>query len=94
MGDDYNRPSNLPWAVAFPQSLPPTDVPVQPTQIYEALCLGVLGWLPIRWRRRHVSDPQILGRYLLMAGTVRFAIEFIRVNERVLGGLTVAQWSR
>ena len=90
VGDDYGRPSNLPWAVAFPQGLPPTAVPVHPTQIYEALCLGVLGWLLIRWRRRHVSDLQILGRYLLIAGTVRFVIELIRVNDRVLWGLTVA----
>lgn len=90
VGDDYGRPSNLPWAVAFPEGLPPTDVPVHPTQLYEAICLGVLGWLLLRWRRDHVSDRQVIGRYLLIAGGVRFAIEFIRVNERVLWGLTVA----
>lgn len=90
VGDDYGRPSTLPWAVAFPQGLPPTDVPVHPTQLYEAICLGLLGWLLLRWRRERVSDWQVLGRYLLIAGTVRFAIEFIRVNERVLFGLTVA----
>jgi phosphatidylglycerol:prolipoprotein diacylglycerol transferase len=28
VGDDYGRPSNMPWAVAFPEGLPPTDVPV------------------------------------------------------------------
>jgi phosphatidylglycerol:prolipoprotein diacylglycerol transferase len=92
VGDDYGRPSNLPWAVAFPKGLPPTDVPVHPTQIYEAICLAVLGWLLLRWRREHVADRQVLGRYLLVAGAVRFAIEFIRVNERVLLGLTVAHW--
>ena len=32
----------------------------------------------------------MLGRYLLITGTVRFAIEFIRVNERALFGVTVA----
>ena len=90
VGDDYGRPSNLPWAVAFPEGLPPTNVPVHPTQIYEAICLAVLGGLLVRWRRESVSDRQVLGRYLLIAGTVRFAIEFIRVNDRVLFGLTVA----
>jgi len=90
VGDDYGRPSSLPWAVAFPKGLPPTEVPVHPTQIYEAICLGVLGWLLIQWRREHVSDQQVLGRYLLISGVVRFAIEFIRVNDRVLWGLTVA----
>ena len=36
VGDDYGRPTNLPWGIAFPQGLPPTDVPVHPTQLYEA----------------------------------------------------------
>ena len=34
----------------------------------------------------------MLGRYLAIAGLVRFAIEFLRVNVRVAFGLTVAQY--
>jgi len=90
VGDDYGRPSDLPWAVAFPKGLPPTDVPVHPTQLYEAIALAVVAWLLIRWRRRNVPDAVVLGRYLVMAGAIRFAIEFIRVNVRVVGPLTVA----
>jgi len=92
VGDDYGRPSHLPWAVAFPEGLPPTTVPVHPTQLYEALFLGWLGWMLLRWRRRAVPDALVLGRYLVLAGSARFLIEFIRVNERVALGLTVAQW--
>lgn len=92
VGDDYGRPSDLPWAIAFPEGLPPTTVPVHPTQLYEALFLGWLGWMLLRWRRCAVPDVVVLGRYLLLAGLVRFLIEFIRVNERVALGLTVAQW--
>lgn len=51
VGDDYGRPSDLPWAVAFPQGLPPTEVPVHPTQLYEALALAAIAWVLIRWRR-------------------------------------------
>ena len=40
VGDDYGRPTDLPWAVAFPRGLPPTTVPVHPTQLYEAAGLG------------------------------------------------------
>jgi phosphatidylglycerol:prolipoprotein diacylglycerol transferase len=90
VGDDYGRPSNLPWAVAFPRGLPPTTVPVHPTQLYEMAALFVLGWLLIRWRRRSVADRIVLGRYLLLAGAIRFAIEFIRVNQRILGPFTLA----
>lgn len=90
VGDDYGRPSDLPWAVAFPEGLPPTSVPVHPTQLYEAAALAVVAWVLIRWRRRGVSDGQVFGRYLVLAGSVRFAIEFIRVNLRILGPLTLA----
>jgi phosphatidylglycerol:prolipoprotein diacylglycerol transferase len=90
VGDDYGRPSDLPWAVAFPRGLPPTDVPVHPTQLYEAFALAIVAWLLIRWRRRKVPDAIVLGRYLVLAGSIRFAIEFIRVNVRILGPLTLA----
>jgi phosphatidylglycerol:prolipoprotein diacylglycerol transferase len=90
VGDDYGRPSDLPWAVAFPQGLPPVDVPVHPTQLYEALALTVVAWLLLRWRRAGVSDAVVIGRYFVLAGSIRFAIEFIRVNTRILGPLTLA----
>src|SRR5687768_6463733 len=94
VGDDYGRPSDLPWAVAFPKGLPPTDVPVHPTQLYEAIPLAVLAWLLIRWRRQGTPDAMVLSRYLVLAGAIRFAIELVRINAPVLGPLTLAQlWS-
>lgn len=91
VGDDYGRPSTLPWAVAFPDGRPPTLVPVHPTQLYEAAALAVLVWLLIRWRRQGVPDANVLGRYLACAGAIRFAIEFVRVNRPIAGPLTLAQ---
>lgn len=94
VGDDYGSPSTLPWAVAFPRGLPPTDVPVHPTQLYEAIPLFVIAWLLMRWRRGGVSDPIVLSRYLMLAGALRFAVELVRINAPVLGPLTLAQlWS-
>ena len=90
VGDDYGRPTTLPWGVAFPQGLPPTTIPVHPTQLYEMAALIIVGVLLLRWRRAGTPDVVVLGRYLLLAGAVRFAIEFVRVNERVLGPFTVA----
>jgi prolipoprotein diacylglyceryltransferase len=37
-----------------------------------------------------VADALVLGRYLVLAGSIRFAIEFFRVNLRVVGPLTLA----
>jgi len=91
VGDDYGRPTDLPWGVAFPKGLPPTDIPVHPTQLYEMALLLPITWLLIHWRRNGVADRVVVGRYLVMVGVVRFAIEFIRVNEPVLGSFTLAQ---
>lgn len=91
VGDDYGRPTDLPWGIAFPNGLPPTTMPVHPAQLYEAAGLAVLAWLLIRWRRIGIGDAVVFGRYLLMAGALRFLIEFIRVNAHVAGPLTLAQ---
>jgi phosphatidylglycerol:prolipoprotein diacylglycerol transferase len=90
VGDDYGTPTTLPWGVAFPQGLPPTDVPVHPTQLYEVAFLGILTRLLIRWGRNRVPDTIVLGRYFALAGAFRFLLEFVRVNVRVAGPLTVA----
>jgi phosphatidylglycerol:prolipoprotein diacylglycerol transferase len=91
VGDDYGRPSDLPWAVAFPNGLPPTSVPVHPTQLYETLALAALAWALFHWRRRGVPDAIVLGRYFVLAGGIRFTIEFVRVNRQIVGPLTLAQ---
>ena len=44
----------------------------------------------IRWRREGQVDRTVLGRYLVAVGVLRFLIEFVRVNVRVIAGLTVA----
>jgi len=90
VGDDYGHPTSLPWGVAFPEGLPPTTERVHPTQIYEAIFLAVFAVILIRWRRNGVSDRAVLGRYFVGVGAFRFALEFVRVNTRVLGPLTVA----
>jgi phosphatidylglycerol:prolipoprotein diacylglycerol transferase len=84
VGDDYGRPSTLPWAVA-------TTVPVHPTQLYETIALACVAGLLIHWRRRGVGDAVVFGRYLVLAGVIRFAIEFVRVNRHIAGPFTLAQ---
>jgi phosphatidylglycerol:prolipoprotein diacylglycerol transferase len=91
VGDDYGRPTGLPWGVAFPEGLPPTLDRVHPTQLYEMFPLALLAWLLVGWRRRGVADRVVLGRYFLAAGLLRFLVEFVRVNRVVAFGLTTAQ---
>ncbi|HVA69378.1 MAG TPA: prolipoprotein diacylglyceryl transferase family protein [Candidatus Binataceae bacterium] len=66
-------------------------VRVQPAPIYEAiLYTGVFLFLWSR-RRNAGADGRIFYMYLVLAGASRFIVEFIRVNPRVLMGLSEAQ---
>ena len=92
VGDDYGRPTTLPWGVAFPKGLPPTTAPCTRPSSTSGVsarvhCRVLLAPLAPRRRRR---PHRARRRYLMIAGAVRFLIEFIRVNERVIAGLTVA----
>jgi len=90
VGDDYGLPSGLPWAVAFPEGLPPTLVPVHPTQLYEMAALLPVAWLLMRWRHAGRPDRFVLGAYLVCTGLIRFAIEFLRLRHPLLGPFAVA----
>ena len=90
VGDDYGTPSTLPWAVAFPQGLPPTTVPVHPTQLYEAFALVPIALVLLRLRRQRASDRVVLGVYLVTTAAIRFGIQWIRVYEPVVGNLGFA----
>lgn len=92
VGDDYGWPSDLPWAVSFPKGLPPTTIPVHPTQIYEAIGLTIVAMWLVRRRRGRAGDTVVVGSYLLAVGTLRFFVEFVRVHEPIALGLAPAHW--
>lgn len=86
----YGVPSDLPWAMAFPNGVVPVDVPVHPTALYEtASAFAIAGIL--FWLGRRIRPVQVFGAYLVLGGLSRVLVEFLRINERVLLGLTQAQ---
>lgn len=88
---DYGIATKLPWGVSFPNGLVPTTDRVHPTPIYELLGALLIAW--VLWRRGGVerSTGQLTGEYLVLMGIARFAVEFIRINPKVLWGLSNAQ---
>jgi phosphatidylglycerol:prolipoprotein diacylglycerol transferase len=87
---DYGIPWDGPWAMAYPEGTVSTDVPVHPTPIYETIAMGLVTYA--LWRLRNRFQPGLLfALYLVLAGTERFLIEFIRRNDEVVAGLTQAQ---
>jgi phosphatidylglycerol:prolipoprotein diacylglycerol transferase len=87
---DYGDPSSLPWAMSYPEGTVPTTDEVHPTPVYESLAMGLVT-LALWHLRDRVRPGALFGLYLLLGGVERFLVEFIRRNEPVLAGLTVAQ---
>jgi phosphatidylglycerol:prolipoprotein diacylglycerol transferase len=77
--------------MAYPNGTVPTDVTVHPTPIYETLAMGSIAFA--LWWLRDTFRPGILfALYLVLAGTERFLVEFLRRNDDIALGLTQAQW--
>ena len=99
----WGKVTDVPWAMAFPNAVfgwvdPLTGVPyppgvkVHPTQIYELIqSLVVFG---ILWplRKNGYPDGKIFWFYLTLAGSMRFLVEFWRVNQVAGLGMTEYQW--
>jgi phosphatidylglycerol---prolipoprotein diacylglyceryl transferase len=87
---DYGTKTDLPWGMAYPDGVVPTNDVVHPTPIYETLAMG-LAALAL-WRARDALRPGVLfACYLVFAGTERLLVEFVRRNDAVVAGLTEAQ---
>ena len=92
VGDDYGIPSNLPWACAFPLGLPPTNIPVHPTQLYEMSAYFSIFFYLRYCKRNQNFTGELMFKYLFLGGFARFMIEIIRTNTKYLFGLSGAQY--
>lgn len=88
---DYGTASSLPWAMSYPDGTVPTDIRVHPTPIYESLALLVIFFVLWRLRGRLARPWSLFGLYALLAGAMRFLVEFVRRNPEEVGALTTAQ---
>ena len=90
---DYGINTTLPWGVhmmhgadqyhrALVPPTPPTAL-VQPTPIYELLFSLAVFW--ILWRLGRSAKPVgwLTGLYLVLSGTGRFLVEFVRINPKL-----------
>lgn len=92
---DYGTPTSVPWGMSFPNGLVPTLETVHPTPLYEiAMSIAITAFL---WRlgraqcRPPLPPGTVFAVYLLLTGIARFLVEFIRLNPRVIYGLSNAQ---
>ncbi len=85
----YGRPTDVPWAVVFTNTEAaanvgtPLDVPLHPTQLYEAGAeLLILGLLLQTESRGRTFPGRTFWGYILLYGISRFIIEFYRGDDR------------
>jgi phosphatidylglycerol:prolipoprotein diacylglycerol transferase len=75
----------------YPGGVVPDNTPCHPTPVYEFL-LGVAGFA-LMWnlRKRPWPDGKMFMLYLMISSLFRFSVEFLRLNPRLLFGLSEAQ---
>jgi phosphatidylglycerol:prolipoprotein diacylglycerol transferase len=83
-GDDYGRPTSLPWAITFndPDAAriggAPLGIPLHPVQLYESIVCLALFVVLVRLRRRKRFDGEIILAYTLLYAVARFVLEYFR----------------
>src|SRR5579862_6868441 len=92
---DWGRETTLPWGRAYPNAIVgwnyPPGVYVHPTPLYEALAYSLVFLFLWSIRKRAQPDGTLFWWYLVLASSARFCIEFVRINPRIVAGLSEAQ---
>ncbi|MCL1911229.1 MAG: prolipoprotein diacylglyceryl transferase [Leptospirales bacterium] len=77
--------------MSYPNGLAPSTEPVYPTSLLESLVSFVIFAALMRLRKKELPHGLLFSLYILLNGTARFFVEFIRVNPKAALSLTQAQ---
>jgi phosphatidylglycerol:prolipoprotein diacylglycerol transferase len=82
-GELYGRPTNVPWAMVFPDN---PSAPRHPSQLYEALLEGFVLFLIVRWiYKKNLFRGTVLWALVGFYGLFRFLVEFVREPDAQIG---------
>jgi phosphatidylglycerol:prolipoprotein diacylglycerol transferase len=82
-GELYGRPSDLPWAMVFPDG---GSVGRHPSQLYEALLEGLVLFLALLWiYRKNLQPGMTIWGLVAGYGLFRFSVEFFRAPDAHIG---------
>lgn len=92
-GDDcYGLPTDLPWAMSFPNGIEPTELKVHPVPLYE---MGYSLVIFILLAKRQAVDNIPYSQFfalLGMWGISRFLVEFVSTNEKIIFSMSGSQF--
>ncbi len=75
----------------FPNGIVPDNTLLHPAPIYEFIAALIIFAILWKLRKKDWSDGKLFMVYLVFAGIERFLIEIIRLNPKLMFGLTEAQ---
>ncbi len=82
-GELFGRPSNVPWAMVFPEG---GAVARHPSQLYEAFLEGLVLFLVLRWLyRKDFYHGTVFWCLVAFYGVFRFLVEFVREPDAQIG---------
>jgi phosphatidylglycerol:prolipoprotein diacylglycerol transferase len=82
-GEIFGRPTNVAWAMVFPEG---GSVPRHPSQLYEALLEGLLLFLIMRWLyKKNLHAGTVFWGLVGFYGVFRFMVEFVREPDAHIG---------
>lgn len=82
-GELYGRPTDVPWAMVFPND---PGVPRHPSQLYEAFLEGLVLFAILMWfSRKPRPRASVIGLFMLLYGVFRFSVEFVREPDSHIG---------
>lgn len=93
-GELWGRPTDVPWAMIFPNV---DKLPRHPSQLYEFALEGVLLFTLLWWYARKPRPVgAVSGLFLIGYGSFRFLVEYTREPDDFLGllslGMSMGQW--
>jgi len=97
----YGIATDLPWGVTFTDTYSgtlvgvPLNIPLHPTQLYEAATNLMLGFFLMWFFPRRKFKGQVFWTYVLVYATLRFFHEFLRADPRGFlfgGALSTSQF--
>ena len=76
---------------SFPNGIVPDNTPLHPTSVYEAIAAMIIFFILWKYRKHGWLAGRLFMLYLILSSISRFLVEFIRLNQRILFGLSEAQ---
>lgn len=94
----YGKPTALFWGVVFPPDSIPSrafgsNVPVHPSQLYEALSAMFIFFVLLWYRKRKRQDGEMALLFLIIYSFIRFFTEFLR-GDNVRGFIGIFSTSQ